>query len=54
MTKNIVKSRKGLNFQLFLTETEIHREVLRVGREIAAEYQGRRPLFIAILNGSFV
>jgi hypoxanthine phosphoribosyltransferase len=41
-------------FEIYLTETEILEKVQGIAETINKEYQGRRPLFIAILNGSFI
>lgn len=41
-------------FEPYLTHDEIDVQVSRVASEISADYKGRRPLFIAILNGAFI
>jgi len=41
-------------FQPYLTAAEIESQVKRVAGEINNDYKGKRPLFIAILNGSFM
>ncbi|MEO6820205.1 MAG: hypoxanthine phosphoribosyltransferase [Ginsengibacter sp.] len=41
-------------FEPYLTREEIDVEVSRVASEISNDYKGRRPLFIAILNGAFI
>lgn len=41
-------------FQPYLTAAEIDKEIKRLGKEIDNDYAGKRPLFIAILNGSFM
>ncbi|MDB5202572.1 MAG: hypoxanthine-guanine phosphoribosyltransferase [Ferruginibacter sp.] len=41
-------------FEPYLTAAEIAAQVKRVGAEINRDYAGKRPLFIAILNGSFM
>ncbi len=41
-------------FEIYLTEAEILEKVQGIAETINKEYQGRRPLFIAILNGSFI
>lgn len=38
----------------YLTAAQIDEQVKRLGREINNDYEGKRPLFIAILNGSFM
>lgn len=42
------------NFQPYLTAADIDLAVKRVAGEINRDYAGKRPLFIAILNGSFM
>ncbi len=44
----------GKQFQPYLTASEIDKQINRLGSEINKEYEGKRPLFIAILNGSFM
>lgn len=41
-------------FEPYLTAEEINGQVQRLASEINHDYAGRRPLFIAILNGSFM
>ncbi|MCY7291454.1 MAG: hypoxanthine phosphoribosyltransferase, partial [Ferruginibacter sp.] len=38
----------------YLTALQIDEQVKRLGSEINNDYEGKRPLFIAILNGSFM
>lgn len=44
----------GKKFQPYLTAGEIDKQIKRLGAEINKDYKGKRPLFIAILNGSFM
>jgi hypoxanthine phosphoribosyltransferase len=44
----------GKSFQPYLTAEEINKQIQRIGAEINRDYAGKRPLFIAILNGSFM
>ncbi len=41
-------------FDTFLSELEIHNQIKRIAQEINKDFAGKRPLFIAILNGSFM
>ena len=41
-------------FQPYLTAKQIEEQIKRLGAEINRDYGGMRPLFIAILNGSFM
>src|SRR5665647_162491 len=38
----------------YLTAEEIDEQVTRIAAEINSDYHGRKPLFIAILNGAFI
>ncbi|MEO6488881.1 MAG: phosphoribosyltransferase family protein, partial [Ferruginibacter sp.] len=44
----------GRNFQPYLTAAQIYEQIKRLGAGINHDYKGKRPLFIAILNGSFM
>jgi len=41
-------------FITYITSQEIDKQVARVASEINRDYHGKRPLFIAILNGAFI
>ena len=41
-------------FELFIPEKDILEEIDRVGIEINKDYQNKKPLFICVLNGSFM
>lgn len=41
-------------FETYLAEGTIQQRVKELARQIDADYAGKRPLFIAILNGSFM
>src|ERR1044071_3053866 len=41
-------------FQVYLPEKEIQQRIKDLAEQISKEYEGKRPLFIAILNGSFM
>lgn len=41
-------------FSPFISASQIDKEVKRMAGEINTDYAGKRPLFIAILNGSFM
>jgi len=41
-------------FVPYLSEAEIEEQVKRVAAEINRDYEGKKPLFIAILNGAFI
>lgn len=41
-------------FTPYLSANEIEEQVKRVASEINRDYEGKKPLFIAILNGAFI
>jgi hypoxanthine phosphoribosyltransferase len=41
-------------FTPYLTAAQIDEQIKRLGSELSKDYEGKRPLFIAILNGSFM
>jgi hypoxanthine phosphoribosyltransferase len=41
-------------FKPFINRETIEKRVCELGKQIDADYEGKRPLFLAILNGSFV
>lgn len=42
------------NFEPYLTAQEIHEAVKKLSQAISKDYEGKRPLFVAILNGAFM
>ncbi len=45
---------KDKEFKLFIRASQIEQEVIRIAGEINRDYLGKRPLFLSVLNGSFV
>ena len=45
---------KDKTFSIYLTEDKIKERVHEVGAQISADLKGKNPLFLAVLNGSFV
>ena len=45
---------KDREFEVFLKEEDIQKEIKRVAAEINRDYAGKQPLFLCILNGSFM
>ena len=41
-------------FEPYITAAEISEQIAKLGRQLNADYEGKKPLFIAILNGSFM
>ncbi|MDR2009333.1 MAG: hypoxanthine phosphoribosyltransferase [Bacteroidales bacterium] len=42
------------SFSLFITNDEIKRRIIRMAEQIDEELKGKNPLFLGILNGSFM
>lgn len=45
---------KDKEFKVFIPEAEILKQVARVAGEINRDYAGEEPVFLAVLNGSFI
>lgn len=45
---------KDKNFKVFISEEDIRKRVKEVAAEISRDMSGKRPLLVAVLNGSFV
>ena len=45
---------KGIDFVEFISEQEIQQKVLALASEINNQYAGRTPVFLPVLNGSFM
>lgn len=45
---------KDKQFVPYLTAAQIDEQIKRLGAEINRDYKGKNPLFIAVLNGSFM
>jgi hypoxanthine phosphoribosyltransferase len=41
-------------FKPFLSKDDIQKQINRIADELALEYAGKNPIFIAVLNGSFM
>jgi len=41
-------------FEPYLPESLIQEKIKELGEVISKEYEGKRPLFIGVLNGSFM
>jgi len=42
------------NFEPYLTAEDVQETVKRLAAELSRDYEGKRPLFIAVLNGAFM
>lgn len=45
---------KDKEFSIFIEESSIEERVAVLAKEISHDYQGKTPLFVAVLNGSFM
>src|SRR5258707_1061542 len=45
---------KDLEFRKFIHAEKIHKSVLRMAEQINEDYNGKSPVFLPILNGSFI
>lgn len=45
---------KDKTFAVSIPREQIEKEVKRVAAEISRDYEGREPVFLAVLNGSFI
>jgi len=44
----------GETFEVYLTDEEIESRVAQLGMLISSDYEGKKPIFIGVLNGAFV
>ncbi|MCI0706984.1 MAG: hypoxanthine phosphoribosyltransferase [Ignavibacteriae bacterium] len=51
---NDVVTVNGEKFKLYLSEEQIRRRVSELATQINNDYRGKTPIFIGILNGSFI
>ena len=42
------------HFEVFIAKTVIEKRIIELASQINQDYEGKRPLFLAILNGSFM
>lgn len=44
---------QGMTFKPMITNKDIQQRIAEIGQHITADYSGREPLFIVVLNGAF-
>jgi len=44
----------GMTFEVLIDEAELAARVVAIGRQISADYEGKKPAIVAVLKGSFV
>jgi len=54
MQRNKTIKVKDKTFAVSISERAIKRQIKRVAEEINKDYEGRQPVFLAVLNGSFI
>ena len=42
------------DFKPYITEEKIRKRVKQLGKKISKDFKGKQPVFIGILNGSFI
>lgn len=45
---------KDKAFEMFIPEEQIQKRVQEIARQIGKDFEGKKPLLVAVLNGSFV
>ncbi len=45
---------KDKSFKPYISEAKLHESVTKLGLQINEDYKGKQPLFLGILNGSFM
>ena len=54
MQKNKIIKVKDKTFSVTISERAIKRQIKRVAEQINRDFAGRKPVFLAVLNGSFI
>ena len=50
-TDRVPEGRPG---KVLISAEELHHRIAELGREVAADYEGRTPLLVAVLKGAFI
>ena len=50
-TDRVPEARPG---KVLISAEELHLRIAQLGREVAADYEGRTPLLVAVLKGAFI
>lgn len=45
---------KDKEFEIFISEAQIQERVKEIARQISKDFEGKKPLLVAVLNGSFI
>ena len=54
MSEDLNKYLKDGQYQILLSENEIKEKVRELGAQISKDYEGKCPILIGVLNGSFI
>ena len=52
MKKKIIVNNEP--FEVFISEKKIHERVKELGAKLNRDFKGKVPIFIGVLNGSFI
>jgi len=44
----------GESFSVYLTREQLNERVAELGQQISRDYEGKRPIFIGVLNGAYI
>ncbi len=44
----------GENFVIYITKEELDKRIAELGKQLDKEFNGKRPIFIGVLNGAFI
>lgn len=44
----------GETFSVYLTQEELNKRVAELGEQLNRDYEGKRPIFIGVLNGAYI
>ena len=50
-TDRVPEGRPG---KVLISAEELHHRIAELGQEVAADYEGRTPLLVAVLKGAFI
>ena len=54
MQRNRIIKVKDKSFSVSISERAIKRQIKRIAEKINRDYEGKEPVFLAVLNGSFI
>ena len=45
---------KNANLKIFIRRDQIEKRIIKIGKSISKRFKGKTPIFICVLNGSFI